>query len=635
MAASPAFAERFLPIYIDMSVLDWENGPLRAVREGFARAVPADDPARTQLEARSAPRQYSEVFADYYRRTQRRPLLLLDQFDDYQAQPRHRERFLPPETRVWRTAETTARENAFWRMVRQCLQSDTISVLVACRDDAAQGLETFRFLPDVQPFDLPRLEKGLVRTIVNRMTDRPADQSPVIADPEGGWTALRDHLVDDLETRGQILPQQLKVVLGGLRSLHRLTPAAYARAGRLGGLEAAFVAGAIERAARVASLADSAVLELLLPLVDRTRQPPDKAPPQTAIELATTARVAPDAASRALERLEADEIVRRRGDSPGDTVGWQLDHAYLAQPILRIERERDQWRQLLAERARSYAEAGWRDKWVALLPLGLQARLLMARLRGRFSYGRQRGYAVKSLARALPALGIVGLLFGIGWAATEYDAAGRIEEQMASSQGRLNDYAAAGLDDLMNRSWIARWRLERDVFGSPQAADWFSQMPGPVLRAWVQLDPLRLDALVRAHVTPQALRQSDPQLRAAVAALAAMTSPSALTGDTKVAFEDAIIESVGGARNNDVASELDSRCPRDCSDPPRGGCEGQRPCLPRCARRSAKPPILTSLTPWRRPMPRPPPSSRTPTRTPSMAGGIAPGDRQNHRSLPA
>jgi hypothetical protein len=28
----PAFTQRFLPIYIDMSVLDWEDGPLRAVR---------------------------------------------------------------------------------------------------------------------------------------------------------------------------------------------------------------------------------------------------------------------------------------------------------------------------------------------------------------------------------------------------------------------------------------------------------------------------------------------------------------------------------------------------------------------------------------------------------------------------
>jgi hypothetical protein len=32
-----------LPIYIDMSVLDWDVGPLREVREGFAHALPDDD----------------------------------------------------------------------------------------------------------------------------------------------------------------------------------------------------------------------------------------------------------------------------------------------------------------------------------------------------------------------------------------------------------------------------------------------------------------------------------------------------------------------------------------------------------------------------------------------------------------
>ena len=107
IAQGPAFTQRFLPVYIDMSVLDWEDGPLRAVREGFAQALPNDDPARSKLNARSTPRQYAEAFGDYYRRTQRRPLLLLDQFDDYQADSRHRERFLPPETRVWRNADAT------------------------------------------------------------------------------------------------------------------------------------------------------------------------------------------------------------------------------------------------------------------------------------------------------------------------------------------------------------------------------------------------------------------------------------------------------------------------------------------------------------------------------------------------
>jgi hypothetical protein len=177
----------------------------------------------------------------------------------------------------------------------------------------------------------------------------------VIAEPQSGWTALRDRLVDDLEARGQVLPQQLKVALGGLRTLRRLTPAAYARTGRLAGLEAAFVAGAITRAARVAALREEDVLQLLLPLIDRTRQPPDKGPPQPAKALAETAGVPEHAASRALERLETDEIVRPRSELQ-DAVGWQLDHAYLAQPLLRIERERDQWHRLLEERARAYAE---------------------------------------------------------------------------------------------------------------------------------------------------------------------------------------------------------------------------------------------------------------------------------------
>ena len=55
VAQGPAFTQRFLPIYIDMSVLDWEDGPLRAVREGFAQALPNDDPAQGKLDAPHQP----------------------------------------------------------------------------------------------------------------------------------------------------------------------------------------------------------------------------------------------------------------------------------------------------------------------------------------------------------------------------------------------------------------------------------------------------------------------------------------------------------------------------------------------------------------------------------------------------
>jgi hypothetical protein len=546
VAQGPAFIQRFLPTFIDMSVLDWENGPLRAVREAFAQALPNDDPARSKLDARSTPRHYAVAFGEYYRRTQRRPLLLLDQFDDYQAEPRHRERFLPPDTRVWRNADSIARENAFWRMLRQCLQNDSVSIVVACREDAAQGLESLRFHPDVPQFDLPRLEPGLVRLIIDRRTERAPDKPEVIAEPQGGWTALRDRLVDDLEARGQLLPQQLKVALGGLRTLRRLTPTAYARAGRLPGLEAAFVAGAIARAARTAALRDEDVLRLLLPLIDRARQPPDKGSPQSARILAEAASVAEHAASRALERLEADEIVRPRSELQDVALGWQLDHAYLAPPILRIERERDQWHRLLVERQRAYAEASWREKWNALLPLGMQARLAGARLQRRFRYGDQRGYALKSLSRAMPAIAVLGVIAGLAWAATEWDAARQIEGEMARNGETLTDDAAGGLADLAGRGWVARWQVARDIFSLPQHAQWFAEAPGPVVRAWVRLDPARLDDLVRSHVTPAALQQSDHRLKSAADALIGETSLAALSDGTRAAFE----RTVGGALAN-------------------------------------------------------------------------------------
>jgi hypothetical protein len=548
VAQGTTFKERFLPVYVDMSVLDWEDGPLAALREGFSRALPIDDPARALLDGQSGPKSYSGAFADYYKRTQRRPLLLLDQFDDYQAEPQHRDRFLPSGTRVWRTAKMIARENAFWRVLRQCLQSNVLSIIVASREDAAKGLESLRFIPNVPQFDLPRLEPGHVRMIIDRLTERSADRPAAIANPHGGWTALRDRLVDDLEARGHVLPQQLKVVLGGLRTLRRLTPSAYARAGRLAGLEATFVAAALARSARAATLSEDDVLKLVSALVDSTRQPPDKAPPRTANELAAIVGAGEDLAKRALDRLEGDEVVRQRGDE-GLTTGWQLDHAYLAQPILRIQRERDQWRRLLAESAQAYAEATWRGKWSALLPVRIQFQLLIARLKGRFRYGEHRAYAAGSVARGLPSIAALSLAGGVAWAANEYDAAVHIETRLAqatSPTDRLTDDAAAALGDLTTRGAMTRWRVTRDIFSSPTAAGWFAARPELILRALVQLDTSRLDTLIEARVTAGALRQQDVRLRSAIRALIRATSTAALTDGVRVKLAGVIVESLSG-----------------------------------------------------------------------------------------
>jgi hypothetical protein len=238
---------------------------------------------------------------------------------------------------------------------------------------------------------------------------------------------------------------------------------------------------------------------MLTPLIDRTRQPLDKGPPLTTRKLADIAGVPEDVTGRALRQLETDEILRKRGDGEAETA-WQLDHAYLAQSIIRIERERDHWRHLLSECARVYAEAGWPHKWGALLPIHRQLQLLAARLAGRFRYGEYKLYALKSLARGLPIIVGLALATGLAWAANEWGAAARIETQLAvidsRDQGRLTDDAAAALDDLTTRGRVARWYVGRDIFNSPAQAGWFHPNANRILRALIRLDSELLDELV-------------------------------------------------------------------------------------------------------------------------------------------
>jgi hypothetical protein len=132
-----------LPIYVESLIgADWERAPQRFLSAALWTAL--DDASRKILGITSAPAPdaVKAVLEAIPSRLRRSPLLILDQFDDYQT--RHRERFLF--RRIWLSPVRLADRNEFWRDLRELLVSDTIHLVVVTRTETAAGLTSVQFV---------------------------------------------------------------------------------------------------------------------------------------------------------------------------------------------------------------------------------------------------------------------------------------------------------------------------------------------------------------------------------------------------------------------------------------------------------------------------------------------------------
>jgi hypothetical protein len=409
----------------DWWVNDWERIPIRALKSALmtSGALGCDAKAKlTDGQLKSAGR-HLPALADVERELvrinddeMRTPLIIFDQFDDYQA--RNRERFLP--NKVW-LDPATLRQSPFWDMVARLLEQDKLRCLFVTRSDTAAGLSSVAFFGSVPPMRLDRVRSPYIAELLTRLTEG-TPTTPVIADPDAGWTKLRERIIRDISEQDVILPQQLKIVLGGIQSLKRLNLKQYERVGGVAGIEAFYVEQQINGTARKVGLAPSQVRALLVNLIDPLNPTKTRFCGKEDL-LAVAAKaggkpVASDELDNALEELERGEMLRSPSDPESGRTTYRLDHDYLIRGVLAAERRADRWHYLLEDRAKAFQDAGtfWK-KWKALLPVGTQCRLALARVRGQFRYGNRRGYALWSLAR-LPArmLGVVGsfvLVFGL------------------------------------------------------------------------------------------------------------------------------------------------------------------------------------------------------------------------------
>jgi hypothetical protein len=405
-----------LPLMLsDRWVDEWDRSPLQALKSVLIATCAAGSdtsakPSSGQLQSLRRLSTLADVEQELTRLNDEamRPLIIFDQFDDYQA--RNLKRFLP--NKIWLAPASLRQNNAFWDMVARLLEQEKLRCLFVTRSDTAGGLTSVEFLGSVQPMRLDRVASPYIAQLLRRLTEDTI-AGPVISDPEAGWSKLRDRIVHDISEQEVVLPQRLKIILGGIQNLEWLNIAQYERRGGAIGIEAFYIEQQISGTARKVGLDASQVREILVALIDPLN--PTKTWSRSKEDLLAAATKLDgqlpvgDKLDNALEELERSEMVRSPSAPEDDRTAYRLDHDYLTRGVSAVERMANRWHYLLEDKAKDFQNAGtlWK-KWKALLPAETQCRLMWERLRGRFHYGNRRSYAVLSLARLLFRTAVVG-----------------------------------------------------------------------------------------------------------------------------------------------------------------------------------------------------------------------------------
>jgi hypothetical protein len=357
-------ADRALfPIYLNVWGEDWQAGPRVALTHALWEALSEEDRRALSLAAPPKPEDLVLMLDQLRARLGRTLFLLFDQFDDYQT--RHRTQFLAGRRCTWLPADKLIEANAFWRDIKQVIDNHTVRCLFATRADAADGLESVRFVAP-QVYRLDRLSANFVLPLLTELTVDA--EGPVVFAPDRGWERLKGRLARDLSQDGAVLPVQMKIVLQGLASLGSLTVREYERAGGLHGLEAAHVEWHVASTALHSGLTRVQVQTLFRSLADAETL---KTVPRSTTDL-EKAIIAGDetnparterAVEAALDDLQMKEIIRKRVDPDTRQHVWILDHDYLCRGVLEAGRRANRWFAVAQEGCRAFQDAGgnvWR-----------------------------------------------------------------------------------------------------------------------------------------------------------------------------------------------------------------------------------------------------------------------------------
>ena len=401
-----------LPIYVEsLAGSDWERDPRIFLVTALWSAL--DDVSRERMELKAAPaanvaRAALETVSETLGRT---PLVLLDQFDDYQL--RHHERCLARKT--WLKPGKLAELNGFWRDLRELVASGSIHLVVVTRTDTAAGLTSVRFA-EPETYRLDRLNSLFVGPLLAELA-KDQDGQKVIGDPDYGWTSLQTRALgrkyrairNDPTAAAQDRARRARhpawpgVDGRGIRARRRnrwpRSPL-YRGSDRQGRAAVWSGRGACARGPADPGRPDN--------------RPENRGTPYRGAAL----RHRPE---RAGKSSAGPRRARARGSYPpsrrsgGGQNYWLLDHDYLARAVREADRRANRWQRALAEGAKALADAGarWTRRWRALLPPTTQLGFLRDRLRSKSAMASTALTRQESLQRFGPTLAVFLLVAAV------------------------------------------------------------------------------------------------------------------------------------------------------------------------------------------------------------------------------
>jgi hypothetical protein len=370
----------FEAVYLSNWGEDWELGPWEALaaelsRMRFSKAVrPADVP---------------ELLRRHKDATGRTPVLLLDQFDDYQSQ--HYDRFLSPDGARLQV-EALRKQNSFWAELARLLEEGAIRVLIVTRDDSPYGLECVRL---VKPQDthLARLQPGVAARLLATVV--PADG---VKDPAAGWNEFSGALLGSLEQKGTLAIQMVRAFRALAYVQNRpIRSGFYERMGALTGLESLPLDYHIRQASRIAACDRGVIVRALVEMIDPREQSKTRA--VTLRELSAHLQLDENrtaALGKALEFMADPARKLLRQISAGV---WRLDHDYLVGAVSALNDKENILRSTLEKAAERFRLARGEARWRAMLSPREWFRIACGRLLGRVEFGPYRGFFAVSCIR--------------------------------------------------------------------------------------------------------------------------------------------------------------------------------------------------------------------------------------------